>query len=285
MGLLWNSYGDSKGMIEGLLWWNCYGEFYWDYLEFYWDLVGLYWDSKGDFDNFFSGIVRDFYGLLMGILWFTRIWEQWGDSMDNLCRTIIVKLQLDQIMVINFIMGYIYIYLCIYMYIITYLYIYANISYQGEHAHTHTQFICLKVWPIPISSPMFSRAPFPAASPKELLAWPTTGGIGSCSSPHARSTWKPQMRRLAMRWYSAMRPVKLRNHSWPMWIRFVCSTFSKLILHTCVYRCLCDLIPAPFIVGSSSRIQPYKNIVENTSEIPSSCGPTYQFSQYLYYNT
>ena len=44
--------------------------------------------------------------------------------MDNLCRTIIVKLQLDQIMVINFIMGYIYIYLCIYMYIITYLYIY-----------------------------------------------------------------------------------------------------------------------------------------------------------------
>ena len=61
--------------------------------------------------------------------------------MDNFCRTIIVKLQLDQIMVINCIMGYIY--LCIYMYIITYLYIYiyANISYQGEHAHTPSSYV------------------------------------------------------------------------------------------------------------------------------------------------
>lgn len=59
--------------------------------------------------------------------------------MDIFSRTIIVKLQLDQIMVINFIMGYIYIYLCIYNYIS--IYIYANISYQGEPAHTHNSYV------------------------------------------------------------------------------------------------------------------------------------------------
>ena len=63
--------------------------------------------------------------------------------MDNFCRTIIVKLQLDQIMVINCIMGYIY--LCIYMYIITYLYIYICEHKLSRRTRTHTQFICLKV--------------------------------------------------------------------------------------------------------------------------------------------